>query len=229
MAKNFISNNDESVPMFSNRYMDVFTKVHYSVPLIIFIPVIAYFFYLSFFVYHIFAVYGILLAAGGLLVWSLTEYNMHRFVFHWVPPGRWGQQLNFMFHGVHHAYPRDSMRLVMVPVVSIPLAILFYTIFRLTLGPVYCAPFFAGFVIGYLVYDMSHYALHHVSFRSKFWLELKQHHMAHHYSDPDHGYGVSTKMWDHVYKTTFKRKNGGPVVVNQPIETDHASTLQQKI
>jgi sterol desaturase/sphingolipid hydroxylase (fatty acid hydroxylase superfamily) len=226
MAKNFISNKDESVAIFSNRYLDVFTKVHFTVPLFIFVPVICYFFYLSLFVYHIFVVYTLLLAAGGLLVWSLTEYNMHRFVFHYMPPGKWGAELNFMFHGIHHAYPRDSMRLVMVPVVSIPLALGFYFLFKLTLGPVYCAPFFAGFVIGYLVYDMTHYALHHANFKSKFWLELKQHHMTHHYSDPDNGYGVSSKIWDLVYQTTFKRKTGGPVVVEEPM---HANPLEQKV
>ena len=78
------------------------------------------------------------------------------------------------------------------------------------------APFFVGFVVGYLFYDMSHYALHHVNFKSKFMLDLKQHHMIHHYQEPEKGFGVSTKFWDHVYRTMFKRKTlTGTVVVEE--------------
>ncbi len=122
-----------------------------------------------------------------------------------------------MFHGVHHDYPRDSYRLVMVPVVSVPLAIVFYFAFQFLLGRLFgnenlVAPFFIGFVIGYLMYDMTHYALHHANFKSKFWMELKQHHMIHHYQDPHNGFGVSTKFWDLVYRTTFKRKQEDSVV-----------------
>lgn len=206
MSKLFVSNKDESVPMFSNPLLDVFSRVHFTVPLLIFVPVICYYLYKSIFVFQLSALYIIPLIAFGLLIWTFTEYNMHRFVFHWVPPGKYGKKINFMFHGVHHDYPRDSMRLVMVPAVSIPLAVVFYLIFNAILGSELVAPFFVGFVTGYLFYDMTHYALHHANFRSKFWLDLKQHHMTHHYTDHDNGFGVSTKFWDLVYRTTFKKR-----------------------
>jgi len=107
----------------------------------------------------------------------------------------------------------------MVPVISLPLGVAFYFLFRWMLGEEYVAPFFVGLVSGYLFYDMTHYALHHANLRSKFWLELKQHHMTHHYTDPDNGYGVSTKFWDLIYRTTFKKKErphtGGPVATKK--------------
>lgn len=213
MSKHFISNNDESVPMFRNKFLDFFTRVHFTIPLIIYIPVVLYFLYKSVFIYSlsVWTVLGFVLI--GLLVWTFTEYNLHRFVFHWQPPGEIGKKISFMFHGVHHDYPRDSMRLVMVPAISIPLALFFYFTFRYFLGEEFVAPFFAGLVTGYLFYDMTHYALHHANLRSPFWLELKQHHMTHHYTDPDNGFGVSTKFWDLVYRTTFKRKTTKPVTV----------------
>ena len=108
-----------------------------------------------------------------------------------------------MFHGVHHDYPNDSMRLVMPPSVSLPLAALFYLLFRLIMGPVNVAPFFAGFLLGYLFYDITHYALHHFAIKKKFWLDLKQHHMKHHYKSPDEGFGVSQSWWDTVFRTQF--------------------------
>jgi 4-hydroxysphinganine ceramide fatty acyl 2-hydroxylase len=77
--------------------------------------------------------------------------------------------------------------------------------FRTFLGDADVMPFFAGFLSGYLFYDMTHYAIHHYNFKSKFWLEIKQHHMLHHFQDMDRGYGVSSKFWDHVFRTTFRK------------------------
>ncbi len=205
MAKNFISNKDETVRMFKNDFLEKLSHIHYSVPLFIFLPVIGYFGYKSVFVYHlpILSLIGYFLL--GLFIWTLTEYVLHRFVFHWLPPGKIGARMHFIFHGVHHDYPSDSKRLVMVPTISIPLSALFFFLFKLAIGPVLVAPFFMGFLAGYLFYDMLHYAIHHYNFKSKFWLNLKHHHMLHHYKDMDHGYGVSSKIWDYIFRSDFKK------------------------
>ena len=207
MAKNFISNKDETVRMFENGFLERFTRIHFTVPLIIFVPVIIYSLYRAIIADHLdfLSIFGFILL--GLFVWTLTEYVMHRFVFHWMPPGKIGARLHFIFHGVHHDYPSDSKRLVMVPTVSIPLAALFFFMFRIFLGVADVFPFFAGFLTGYLMYDMIHYAVHHYNFKSKFWLDLKHHHMIHHYKDMNNGYGVSSKFWDLIFRTTFAKKN----------------------
>lgn len=204
MARNFISNKDETVRMFENNFLERFTKIHFTVPLIIFIPVILFCAYRSLAVFDLSAwnIIGYFLV--GICVWTLTEYVLHRFIFHWQPPGKLGARIHFIFHGVHHDYPSDSKRLVMVPTVSIPLASLFYFLFYLIFGSANVNPFFMGFISGYLFYDMTHYAIHHYNFKSKFWLELKQHHMLHHYKDMHNGYGVSSKFWDIIFRTMFK-------------------------
>lgn len=209
MAKNFISNKDECVKMFSNPILESLTRVHFTIPLFIFVPVIFYLVYKSVFVFHltVFAILGFVLL--GLGVWTLTEYILHRFVFHWMPPGKFGERIHFIIHGVHHDYPSDSKRLVMVPTVSIPLAALFYFLFSLMLGSVHVAPFFIGFLAGYLFYDMTHYAVHHFNLKSKFWLELRKHHLVHHYGDSHNGYGVSSKFWDLIFRTTFRKGTVG--------------------
>lgn len=200
--------------MFKSKFLDLFSRVDYKIPLLIYVPVVLYFLYKSVFVLHLNALYIVAFVGLGLAVWTFAEYNLHRFVFHWMPPGEFGKKVHFMFHGVHHDYPNDSKRLVMVPPVSLPLALLFYFGFQFLFGPTYVAPFFVGFVIGYLVYDMTHYALHHVNFKSKFWKELKQHHMIHHYQDPENGFGVSSTLWDLIYRTTFKRAKQGSIVTS---------------
>lgn len=206
MARNFISNKDESIRMFKNDLMESFTRVHFTIPLILFVPVMMFFLYKCFFILHI----SILVFAGmvpvGIAVWTLTEYILHRFVFHFEPKSSLGKTIHFYVHGVHHDYPSDSRRLVMVPAMSIPLAFFFYYLFYFIFGNVLVAPFFIGFLAGYLFYDTTHYALHHFNFKSKFWLDLKQHHMLHHFKDSEHGYGVSSKFWDHVFRSMFPFK-----------------------
>jgi sterol desaturase/sphingolipid hydroxylase (fatty acid hydroxylase superfamily) len=143
---------------------------------------------------------------GGLLFWTLTEYVLHRFIFHWVPDSNWGKQIHFIFHGVHHDYPQDALRLVMPPSVSIPLALGFYFLFQALLPATYVPAFFPGFIVGYLFYDLTHYAIHHIHFKSGFLKKMKQHHMYHHYTDSSRGFGVSSVLWDKIFKSDFVKK-----------------------
>ena len=120
MAKNFVSNKDETVRMFENDFMEFFSRVHFTVPLYIYIPVIGIMMYLSIFTYNISALNNIVLFIGGIFAWTLAEYVLHRYIFHFKAKSEFGKKIHFMFHGVHHDYPSDSRRLVMPPSVSIP-------------------------------------------------------------------------------------------------------------
>ncbi|OGU72699.1 MAG: fatty acid hydroxylase [Ignavibacteria bacterium RBG_16_34_14] len=205
MTKNFISNKDETVRMFKNDFMESLSRVHPAVPLIIYIPVVLFFFYRSIFIFEFSFITIFSLIIFGITVWSLAEYTLHRFIFHYEPKSKFGEQIHFIFHGVHHDYPSDSRRLVMPPSVSIPLAVLFYFLFENILGIDLVSPFFIGFIIGYLFYDMTHFAVHHFAIKNKFFLFLKKHHMRHHFQDSKKGYGVSSPVWDDVMKTNFDK------------------------
>lgn len=191
--------------MFKSDFLEPFSKVHFSVPLFIFIPVILYFGYRAIFVLHNDVLTFLACAAGGLLFWTFTEYIMHRFIFHFEPKSKWGSRLHFIFHGVHHDYPNDAMRLVLPPSVSIPLSTGFYFLFAWLMPPAWVPAFFATFIAGYLFYDISHYAMHHATFKNAFWKKLKQHHMQHHYGDPNKGYGVSSALWDKIFGSDFEK------------------------
>lgn len=189
--------------MFKNGLVENLSKVHFSVPLIIYIPVIGFCCWNALEILHVDLLIFFASLAGGLLFWTLTEYVLHRFIFHYEAKTEWGKKLHFIFHGIHHDYPNDAMRLVMPPSVSIPLSAFFYFMFRMTLPAEYVYGFFSAFMTGYLFYDISHYALHHRNFQSSFWKKLKQHHMLHHYSDSTKGYGVSSALWDKIFKSDF--------------------------
>ncbi len=206
MPKNYVSNGTESERMFKSSFMESLSKVHYSVPLFIYIPLIAYFIYRSFFVLQNTAGWFILYLLAGGFIWTITEYILHRYIFHFVPKSKWGLRLHFIFHGVHHDFPRDAKRLVMPPSASIPLALLFYFLFLWLLPARMMDAFFAGFLIGYLVYDMTHYAIHHANFKNPVLKRIKQHHMLHHYSDSTKGYGVSSSLWDIFFQSGFDKE-----------------------
>jgi sterol desaturase/sphingolipid hydroxylase (fatty acid hydroxylase superfamily) len=206
MAKNFVSNKDETIRMFENNILESMSKVHFSVPLYIYIPVILVFLYRAIFIYGSNFITIASMMLMGVLVWSFTEYMLHRFIFHYQPHSQFGEKIHYIFHGVHHDYPSDSKRLVMPPSVSLPLALLFYFLFLAIFGPAKVASFMPGFLTGYLFYDMTHYAVHHFNMHSKFWLALKNHHMKHHYQNPDKGYGVSSPVWDKIIGTDFLNK-----------------------
>jgi len=210
MAKNFISNSSESIRMFKNGFLESLSKVHFYVPLIVYIPVIGFLIWKAFFDVQMTILGFIGWMALGLFIWTIAEYLLHRFVFHFYPKSEIGKKIHFIFHGVHHDYPNDAKRLVMPPSASIPMALALYYLFLFLLpeGTVYA--FFTGFLIGYLVYDMTHYALHHANFKSGFWKNLKKHHMLHHYSDSTKGYGVSSALWDKLLGSDFiKDKRSG--------------------
>ncbi|MDB5109573.1 MAG: Fatty acid hydroxylase superfamily protein [Mucilaginibacter sp.] len=206
MKKNYISNSQESVRMFKSDFLESLSKVHFLVPVFIFVPVIGYFIYNAFkYNLGIFTFFGLFI--GGLFIWTLVEYIMHRFLFHYMPPDKpWAQRLHFIFHGVHHDYPSDAKRLVLPPSISIPLAAVFYFLFNAILPANYIYGFFPAFLLGYLFYDESHYAIHHFNFKGKIWKKIKQHHMLHHYADPGKGYGVSSPLWDKIFRSDFIKK-----------------------
>jgi sterol desaturase/sphingolipid hydroxylase (fatty acid hydroxylase superfamily) len=144
---------------------------------------------------------GIGWLAAGYLFWTLTEYWLHRLVFHFEPERGIGARLHWIIHGVHHDHPNDPLRLVMPPSVSVPLAALFVWAFYLVLGSPAFLPFGAGFLSGYLFYDMLHYHVHHHRPRTALGKRLRELHMRHHFQNHERGYGVSAPFWDYVFGT----------------------------
>lgn len=199
-----INHSPEPIRLFKSDFLEFFTHIHPAVVVAIWLPVSVYFLASSILAepgWHIPAGF-----AAGLLAWTLTEYVVHRFVFHYEPRSERMKRLFFLFHGVHHAQPQCKTRLVMPPVVSIPGAILVYIVLSLIVGsalgaPHWVAPVFSGFVLGYLVYDMIHYATHHLPMHGRVMKYLKRYHMLHHFKTPEKRYGVSSPLWDVVFGT----------------------------
>ena len=135
--------------MFESDLLDKVSRVHPAVPVMLFGPAIVVLF-----------IEGLIRGAGwamplwllgGYVFWTLTEYWMHRAIFHFEPEKGIGARLHWIIHGVHHDHPNDPMRLVMPPSVSVPLSSLFVLAFYAVFGLPGFLPFSAGFLVGYLV------------------------------------------------------------------------------
>jgi len=206
-----INHSEEPIRLFKSDFLEFFTHIHPAVVVAIWLPV-SIFFLVQSLVALPAGASALHIPAGflaGLFVWTLTEYLVHRFVFHYEPRSEPMKRFFFLFHGVHHAQPQCKTRLVMPPVVSIPGAILVYLLLSLIVGallgaPHWVAPVFSGFVLGYLIYDMIHYATHHLPMRGRVMKYLKRYHMLHHFKTPEKRYGVSSPLWDMVFGTAPK-------------------------
>src|SRR3954454_21746788 len=185
-----------SPPMFKSGLLDRFTRVHHVVPVVIFLPAIVLLFVAG--VGREGLLSAALYAVGGYAFWTLAEYWIHRVIFHFEPEQGFGARLHWMVHGVHHDHPNDPLRLVMPPAASVPLALLVYGMFWLVLGAGRTTAFGAGFLAGYLAYDMIHYHLHHHTPTTRLGKWLRELHMRHHFQDDTRGYGISAPSWDRV-------------------------------
>lgn len=199
-----------SPPMFDSKLLDFFSRVHPSVPVIIYVPAIVLMEIWSLSKISVWISIG--LFVGGYLLWTLFEYWLHRLVFHFEPEKGIGARFHWIIHGVHHDHPNDPLRLVMPPAVSLPLAAIVFGVMWLILGTSYAPGLTAGFYAGYLVYDMLHYALHHAVPTSKIGKALRERHMRHHFQDDTKGFGISAPYWDDVFRTSPMSKHETPAV-----------------
>jgi sterol desaturase/sphingolipid hydroxylase (fatty acid hydroxylase superfamily) len=190
--------------MFDSDLLDRLSRVHPSVPLFIFVPTITALFVAGAEREDWASILGLVL--GGYVAWTLTEYWLHRVVFHFEPDKGLGARLHWIIHGVHHDHPNDPLRLVMPPSVSVPLAFLFFLLFDAIMGTPRAWVFTAAFLAGYLGYDMLHFHVHHHRPTTRLGKKMRELHMRHHFQDHTRGYGVSAPFWDHVFGTAPLRR-----------------------
>lgn len=185
-------------PMFDVPLLERLSVVHPLAPTVVYLPAGLYFAWQSAVGLGAPAAVGLYLA--GLLAWSLLEYVTHRGSFHHEPSSDGQLAFVYLVHGVHHAYPDDSRRWMMPLVVTIPLSAAFFLAFTIVLGP-YAGGTFAGFIHGYLAYDLIHYFVHRGRLPTRAGRFLRRYHMAHHYALPDRHFGVSSPLWDLIFRT----------------------------
>jgi len=141
---------------------------------------------------------GLTLVAGGIALWTLFEYAMHRYLFHLqsnLPPVR---AMIFLMHGNHHDDPGDPLRGLMPLPASLPIAGVVWLGLYLVAGAA-GTWVFLGFMTGYVLYDAVHFACHQWDMSGPLGAMLKRHHMRHHFVDHDRNFAITAIWWDRVF------------------------------
>lgn len=192
--------NTSSPKLFKNKFLEFLTKTH---------PIVIDMMYatISFFMIRHYittqASYSVKLIVGlflmGFLSWSLAEYLLHRFLYHKIEDATFDSGIQYLFHGIHHEYPNDGTRLVLPWIPSLIIATIFFSAFYLVMGS-YAFLFAPGFMMGYCAYMTVHYTVHKVAppKRFNFWWKF---HNIHHFQQHDRAFGVTSPLWDIVFRT----------------------------
>jgi sterol desaturase/sphingolipid hydroxylase (fatty acid hydroxylase superfamily) len=191
--------------VFKNPILERLTHTHIAWPLSIFYGLAVIL--LGYTIYYgiVGPAASILIFIGGFVTFTLVEYLIHRYTFHMEADTPRKERLQYVLHGAHHDFPKDKTRLAMPPIVSIALATGFFLFYRLLLGDI-GIPFTAGFVAGYASYLCVHYSVHAFPPPKNILRHLWIHHALHHYQQPNAAYGVSSPLWDIVFRTLPDRR-----------------------
>ena len=194
---------DERILLSKNKFIERLTRNHISVPIIIFSVYSSVLLYWGIVEKGVgsFQILGLFFL--GILVFSLLEYLMHRYLFHMVTSTRFQEKMQFAMHGLHHEQPKDKYRLAMPPVASLTLATLFLFLYISLMGD-NAFGFTPGFLMGYAGYLSVHYIVHAFQPPKNFFRILWVHHGIHHYKDHERAFGVSSPLWDYVFGTMPK-------------------------
>jgi hypothetical protein len=135
-------------------------------------------------------------AAVGFLSWTLTEFLLHRYVYHLWP--------SFLTegHDLHHQSPRA---LIGVPWYLTTIAIIMlFELLALLFRPSATGVVMGFNWLGYIFYCVAHHGSHHWSLRSGWLKKMKRHHLIHH-AHPAYNWGFTTPLWDLLFGTDYDR------------------------
>ncbi|MEM0906450.1 MAG: sterol desaturase family protein [Pseudomonadota bacterium] len=144
----------------------------------------------------------------GLFVWTFLEYILHRWMLHWEPEEKFYKLIRKCFpsHRSHHDSPMNERKNIKLQLKIVVYLFVAYTAFLWLIGiPLaWALPVNAGILFGYQAYEYVHVACHHLPMRNAWAALLKRHHGIHHHRDETVNFGVTTTIWDSVFRTTWK-------------------------
>ncbi len=186
--------------LFDNPILERLTRTHILVPITLFLVYSAALMYWNIKTTSLSTLNTILFFLLGLLAFTLVEYLLHRYIFHMSTYTEARKKLQYTLHGVHHEFPKDKDRLAMPPLLSITIASILLLLFRLIMGDFVFA-FLPGFLVGYACYLGVHFIVHAYPPPKNFFKVLWIHHGIHHYKAGEKAFGVSSPLWDKIFKT----------------------------
>ncbi|HEY4002814.1 MAG TPA: sterol desaturase family protein [Candidatus Xenobia bacterium] len=142
--------------------------------------------------------------ASGMAVWAVSEYLVHRFLFHGRPAERpWVRYLQRRLHYDHHRHPHELDLLFLPLWFGVPNAMLFTQVYlKATRDQEKAMSILAGTLGSMLYYEWVHYMAHIPLTPSTAWGRwMKKYHLLHHYKNEHYWFGVTTPVVDVPFGT----------------------------
>jgi len=143
----------------------------------------------------------IVFLAFGIFTWTFLEYCIHRFLGHKRSKNPVSAE-----HIMHHSdgnYFAPMYKKLLLAVIFVSVLTLLFSVFFSVVNAFYYS---TGLVGMYLIYEAVHLMFHKIPPLTWWGRILRKHHFYHHYKNPNKNFGVTSRIWDRVFKT-FDRAN----------------------
>lgn len=136
-------------------------------------------------------------ALAGAAAWTALEYGLHRFLMHEMR----GRGLASVEHLKHHAdvtyFSPASKKLASAAAtaaIALPVA-------RAAVGRRHAVAFTTGLITMYFGYEVAHRRTHTHPPRNRYGRWARRSHLHHHFGAPMRNFGVTTPVWDRLFRT----------------------------
>ena len=128
------------------------------------------------------------------------------------PPASFRRVDRFAYyaHGQHHDEPDLPVYTLLPPINAALILLPLLAIFFITIPRPWLEIFTGFFLLGYLVYEYVHFAVHQSQPRNRLTQALRRHHLTHHAHGREGNFGVSSPLWDIIFRTSLSRKSLPP-------------------
>lgn len=147
--------------------------------------------------------------AWGVFVYSLVEYLMHRFLYHWEPENKFIRFITAdvgRHHMRHHREPSDykaAINAVQTPVIILcSFMATWVFVMPEPIEGFWLASVLAG-SMNYIAQELIHFGTHHMPMDNRLLAIVKRHHMLHHYREENSNFGLFWTFWDRLLGTAY--------------------------
>jgi sterol desaturase/sphingolipid hydroxylase (fatty acid hydroxylase superfamily) len=137
------------------------------------------------------------LFGAGLLTWSFAEYILHRFMGHACK----GRNRFSREHLAHHSDPTYFTPTSQKALLALFWFAAIFGLSRLALSDSQAGTFTVGFVGLYIFYEVLHRRIHTAAPMGLYGSMVRKHHLSHHFTDARLRHGVTSRIWDRVFRT----------------------------
>ena len=134
---------------------------------------------------------------SGVVLWTLLEYTLHRFVFHRRMLGASASKEHLLHHAKVDYFAHWSIKVA----IAVPVLLAIMTLASLLVGWQLGTSVPMGVLAGYSFYEVLHRRIHLRAPLNAYGRWARRHHLLHHFGKSDMNHGVTSPIWDLAFGT----------------------------